>query len=83
MTLRFHIHAGPWGFSWACYSMNNRLMFEDPEPVPRFRNVVNHVRSITQYMRPGSHCIVVTRAADELRRERGEPLYGVKSGVCQ
>lgn len=39
------------------------------------------VRIITGHMRPGSHCIVVTRRAEELRRANGEPLYGVRSGV--
>lgn len=78
MTLRFHIDA----FAGE-YSSNNREMFRGGDTHRRFRNCVNQVRVITRLMRPGTHCIVVTRRADELRLSLGEPLYGVRSGVCQ
>lgn len=82
MTLRFHVDAFGGCFDWTCYSSNNREMFRGLDRHARFRNCVNQVRVITRSMRPGTHCIVVTRRADELRRANGEPLYGVRSGVC-
>lgn len=86
--LRFHIDswcvAGePDAFRWYCYSNNNKMLFcGDGFGSPRLRNCVNQIRTITKHFKPGTHCIVITKHADALRKTFGEPLYGVRSGVC-
>jgi hypothetical protein len=84
--VRFHIRAAEnyfydEGFEWVCCSNNNQILFYGIGWTKNFRNCVNHIRSITKHFRDGTHCIIVTKEADLLRRKNKEPLYGVKSGV--
>lgn len=80
--LRFHIDAGEQYFFWSCYSNNNRMLFSYQDPAYRLRNCINHVRTITKHFASGTHCIILTQRAEKLRKKLGEPLYGIKSGVC-
>ena len=78
------IQTNPQGFYWSCYSNNNKILFYcgNVEKIPRLRNCINQIRTITKHFKPGSHCIVLTKAADNLRKKLDEPLYGIKNGQC-
>lgn len=81
--LRFHIDIvqdkyGIYGFEWFCYSNNNRLLFESFRQTQKLRNCVNHIKTLTDKMKDGSYCFVITKRADKFRKELGEPLYGIK-----
>lgn len=65
-------------FYWQAFSGNNRLILHSLRDTMQLRNCVNQIKTITQHMQDGHFHIYLTKQADSLRKELGEPRYGVE-----